>query len=104
MNHEAVYRTAPATPGLLMILSFGMDKTFRTSSFNWTVVLTTSSKTVLPEVHGGGVEGDDCGARHRSQEGEEPGRAECKETTQTPASVQCQYSVPVCIVQFECQH
>ena len=62
-----------------MILSFGLDKTFLASTYNWKAVLTKSSKTVLPEVHGKGVEEDDCGAGHRSQEGGEPGRAGNKE-------------------------
>ena len=58
-----------------MILAFGLDKTFLARLLDGTVVLTKRSKTVLQEVHGEGVEGDDCGAGHHRQEGGEPGRA-----------------------------
>ena len=36
------------------------------------MTLSFSSKTVPPEVHGEGVEGDDCDAGHLRQEGGEP--------------------------------
>ena len=55
--------------------------------------MTKRSKTVLPEVRGEGVEGDDCGAGHLRQEVGEPGRAGRKGPTQALAvpvySVSC---------------
>ena len=66
-------------------MSFGLDKTLLASSFYWTFFKTKSSKTVLPEVHGEGVEGDDSGAGHCSQEGGEPGRAGDKGHIRVPA-------------------
>ena len=79
-----------------MILSFGLDKTFLAWFLDGTVVLTKMRKTVLQEVHGEGVEGDDCGAGHYRQEGGKPGRAAQKGHIRAPA-------VPVYSVSFECQ-
>ena len=75
--------------------------------------MTNICKTVLPEVHEEGVEGDDCGAGHLRQEGGEPGRAGHKGPTQAPAgqfivlvsnaSIECRCSVLVFSANDQCQ-
>ena len=77
----------------------------------WDSCFDKKSKTVLPEVHAEGVEGDDSGAGHHRQEGGEPGKAGLKGHTQAPAipvsvlstMVECQFKGSVLNSIIECQ-